>query len=217
MISLQTHPALRLSQPTQSVLWCRSCGSEGKLIAGYCSRCYARRHWDRRHFSGLRAQVLERDGHACQLCARPAQGKRSIVVHHRRPGVSKIPSLISLCPGCHARLHKTRVWAACSRLRPEQSLLPLLLEGTPSGGAGTTGARVRQNEIPAGFGNGTTLRTRVGPWLTSRSFRPSLETENSLSESALLVACPRRYDFEAFAPCLRESSHRLLRLGPHYV
>ncbi len=110
MISLQTHPALRLSR-RQSVLWCRSCGAEGKLIAGYCSRCYARRHWDRRHFSGLRAQVLDRDNHTCQLCTRPAQGKRSIIVHHRRPGVSKIASLISLCPGCHARLHKTRVWA----------------------------------------------------------------------------------------------------------
>ncbi len=102
------------STRTQSALWCCSCGSEGKLIAGYCSRCYARRHWDRRHFSGLRAQVLERDGHACQLCARPAQGKRSIVVHHRRPGISKVQSLISLCPACHARLHRTLIWRQAS-------------------------------------------------------------------------------------------------------
>jgi hypothetical protein len=33
-----------------------------------------------------------------------------MAVHHRRPGVSKIAYLISLCPGCHARLHKTLVW-----------------------------------------------------------------------------------------------------------
>ena len=94
----------------QSAFWCRACGSEGKLIAGLCSRCYSRRHWDKQYFAGLRCQVLERDGHACQICTRPAQGKRSIVVHHRRPGISKVLSLISLCPACHARLHRTRIW-----------------------------------------------------------------------------------------------------------
>lgn len=95
---------------TQQALWCRLCAQQGKLIGGYCSCCYARRRWDARYFAGLRAQVLARDSHTCQLCTRSAAGKRSIAVHHRRPGVSKIASLISLCPGCHARLHKTLVW-----------------------------------------------------------------------------------------------------------
>lgn len=99
------------STRAQSAFWCRACGAEGKLIAGFCSRCYSRRHWDKQYFAGLRAKVLERDGHACQLCTRPARGKRSILVHHRRPGVSKITFLISLCPACHARLHRTRIWA----------------------------------------------------------------------------------------------------------
>ena len=94
----------------QTTLWCRACGGEGKLIAGLCSRCYSRRHWDKHYFAGLRSQVLERDGHACQLCTRPARGKRSIIVHHRRPGVSKIAFLIALCPACHARLHRTKIW-----------------------------------------------------------------------------------------------------------
>ena len=105
-------PALRsVLARRQTTMWCRTCGGEGKLVAGLCSRCYSRRHWDKHYFAGLRAQVLERDGHACQLCTRPARGKRSIAVHHRRPGVSKVPSLISLCPACHARLHRTQVWA----------------------------------------------------------------------------------------------------------
>ena len=94
----------------QAALWCRACGGEGKLIASLCSRCYSRHHWDKHYFAGLRAQVLERDGHACQLCTRPARGKRSIIVHHRRPGVSKVAFLIALCPACHARLHRTRIW-----------------------------------------------------------------------------------------------------------
>lgn len=95
----------------QTALWCRACGGAGKLIAGLCSRCYSRRHWDKHYFAGLRAQVLERDGHACRLCPRQAEGKRSIAVHHRRPGHSTIAFLIALCPACHARLHRTRVWA----------------------------------------------------------------------------------------------------------
>jgi hypothetical protein len=95
---------------TQGVLWCRLCGEQGKLVAGYCSRCYSRRHWDKRYFAGLRVQVLARDNHACQVCSKAARGKRSIAVHHRRPGTSTLASLISLCPGCHARLHKTLVW-----------------------------------------------------------------------------------------------------------
>ena len=108
----------------QTTMWCRTCGGEGKLIAGLCSRCYTRRHWDKHYFAGLRAQVLERDGHACQLCTRPAKGKRSIIVHHRRPGVSKIAFLIALCPACHARLHRTRVLKHSLIRTPLQAMVP---------------------------------------------------------------------------------------------
>jgi 5-methylcytosine-specific restriction endonuclease McrA len=109
MLSSTTLVQKVAARRAQSALWCRACGGEGKLIAGLCSRCYSRRHWDKHYFAGLRAQVLDRDGHACQLCTRPARGKRSIIVHHRRPGISKAAFLIALCPACHARLHRTRV------------------------------------------------------------------------------------------------------------
>ena len=124
MSSIQPLSALPANLASrQRTLWCRSCAAEGKLIGGYCSRCYARRRWDRHYFAGLRAQVLARDGHSCQLCYQSASGKRSIVVHHRRPGVSKSHYLITLCPACHARLHRTHVWRLQPSGIPSQALL----------------------------------------------------------------------------------------------
>jgi 5-methylcytosine-specific restriction endonuclease McrA len=53
--------------------------------------------------------VLERDGYQCRACG-SADG---IAVHHRRPGFDATDDLITLCTGCHARVHKLlaiRVW-----------------------------------------------------------------------------------------------------------
>ena len=108
----------------QTALWCRVCGAEAKLIAGYCSRCYAQRRRDRVYFGGLRAQVLARDNYHCQACGRRGEGKRSLAVHHRRPGISRERWLVTLCLGCHARVHRLLFW----RRRFSKSLpLALLL------------------------------------------------------------------------------------------
>jgi hypothetical protein len=55
----------------------------------------------------LREKVLERDGYRCRVCDAPGRNKRSIIVHHRVPGKSVIHLMISLCPGCHAKVHRT--------------------------------------------------------------------------------------------------------------
>ncbi len=59
------------------------------------------------HFAGLRERVLERDGYRCSVCDASGRDKRSIIVHHRKPGRSLLSLMISLCPGCHAKVHRT--------------------------------------------------------------------------------------------------------------
>ena len=54
-------------------------------------------------------------------CLRSFGGrKRSIVVHHRVPGKSLLHLMISLCPGCHAKVGRTKVVLS--------QMPPLLLE-----------------------------------------------------------------------------------------
>lgn len=113
MISAAPQPIFASSfppRPRQQALWCRACGVDAKLVAGYCSSCYAQRRWDRIYFGGLRAQVLARDNYHCQACGRRGEGKRSLAVHHRRPGISRERWLVTLCLGCHARVHRVLVW-----------------------------------------------------------------------------------------------------------
>lgn len=51
------------------------------------------------------------------LCLRcVGRDKRSIIVHHRVPGKSLLNLMISLCPACHARIHRTR--AAVRLMQP---------------------------------------------------------------------------------------------------
>lgn len=83
-------------------------GRERILAHGMCSICYTLRHQDAAYFGGLRETVLERDGYRCRVCDASGRGKRAIVVHHRVPGKSVLPLMISLCPGCHAKVHRTR-------------------------------------------------------------------------------------------------------------
>ena len=42
-----------------------------------------------------------------RICDASGRDKRSITVHHRDPGRSVLNLMISLCPGCHARVHRT--------------------------------------------------------------------------------------------------------------
>lgn len=55
--------------------------------------------------------------------------KRSIIVHHRVPGKSLLHLMISLCPGCHAKVHRTK--AVLSQMEP--LLLELWREQHPEG------------------------------------------------------------------------------------
>jgi 5-methylcytosine-specific restriction endonuclease McrA len=92
----------------QLAMHCR-CGRETMLAHGMCATCYTLRRQDEEHFGGLRETVLERDGYRCRVCDAPGTGKRSIIVHHRVAGRSELKLMISLCPACHARVHRTKV------------------------------------------------------------------------------------------------------------
>ena len=103
----------------QRSLYCR-CGRQRVLANGMCATCYTLRRQDEAHFNGLREVVLERDGYCCRVCGASGRNKRSITVHHRKPGRSVLHLMISLCPGCHAKVHKTKAVLA--------EMPPLLLE-----------------------------------------------------------------------------------------
>lgn len=87
------------------------CGRAKITALGLCATCYSLKRQDREYFGGLREQVLARDRKRCRACGTPGTGKRTLAVHHRRPGVSALPLLITLCPGCHARVTHTLVLA----------------------------------------------------------------------------------------------------------
>jgi hypothetical protein len=92
----------------QRALFCSACGAP-PAIAGLCRRCYWRARHSHRSFAGHREAVLARDGYRCQACGAPEQH----TVHHRRPGVHAPAWLLTLCPACHAvihRLHTHRRW-----------------------------------------------------------------------------------------------------------
>ena len=112
----------------QRAMHCR-CGNETILAQGLCATCYTLKRQDQDHFGGLREVVLERDGHRCRVCDASGRDKRSIVVHHRIPGKSTLTAMISLCPGCHAKVHRTK--AVLSRMPP--LLLELWREQHPEG------------------------------------------------------------------------------------
>lgn len=117
----------------QRVLHCR-CGRQRVLANGMCATCYTLRRQDQEHFGGLREVVLERDGYCCRVCGASGRDKRSIIVHHRKPGRSVLHLMISLCPGCHAKVHRTK--AVLSEMPP--LLLELWREQHPCGHEQTT-------------------------------------------------------------------------------
>jgi hypothetical protein len=65
--------------------------------------CYRRRHYSARFFGGNRDSALERDGRDCRAC----QARQYLNVPHRRTGDHT--QLVTLCAGCHARVHRTRI------------------------------------------------------------------------------------------------------------
>ena len=91
-----------MRKSAQPSLFCR-CGAD-PAIAGLCRRCYRQAVHSRRRFGGHREAVLARDRYRCQGCG--AGNQRT--VHHRKPGRHASAWLITLCPACHATVHRLR-------------------------------------------------------------------------------------------------------------
>ena len=96
-----------MKKGSQRAFYCR-CGREKIVANGHCGTCYTLRRHDKKHFDGLRERVIERDSNSCRGCGASGRDKRSIVVHHRQPGRSRLDLMISLCPACHAKIHRTK-------------------------------------------------------------------------------------------------------------
>src|SRR6195952_734657 len=117
-----------MKKPVQRVMLC-GCGNAKILALGLCSTCYTLKRQDEEYFGGLREAVLERDGYRCRVCDASGRDKRSIIVHHRVPGKSVMNLMLSLCPSCHAKIHRTQ--AVLSVMPP--LLLELWREHHPKG------------------------------------------------------------------------------------
>ena len=103
-----TRPVTRSAQRS---LHC-PCGRAKIVARGLCgsaTRCAGRTGATS---AGLREAVLARDGRCCRVCHTPERGKRSLAVHHRVPGRSELGLMLTLCPGCHAKVTRTAVLRA---------------------------------------------------------------------------------------------------------
>jgi hypothetical protein len=91
-------------EPAQLDLFCR-CGRRSVELKGRscCRLCYGRRYRSLRFFGGLREVILKRDRFRCRASSASAR----LVVHHRS-GVNQRRRLITLCIGCHTRVHRYR-------------------------------------------------------------------------------------------------------------
>jgi len=83
------------------------CGNAKVLALGLYATCYTLKRQDEECFGGVREAVLERDGYRCRVCDASGRDKRSINVHHPVPGRSVLNLMISVCAGCHAKVHRT--------------------------------------------------------------------------------------------------------------
>ena len=95
------------------------CACGGRAVElktlGCCRSCYDRQYRSRRLFGGLRNRVLKRDGYRCRGC-----GSRSRVLVHHRDKRNEEELLLTLCIGCHMRVHHSygfRHWLPAMLLR----------------------------------------------------------------------------------------------------
>jgi hypothetical protein len=90
------------AEPVQLALLC-ACGRRPPELRGpgCCRLCYYRHYRSLRFFGGLRETVLRRDRFRCRVCGANAR----LVVHHRN-GDNRKRRLITLCIGCHTRVHR---------------------------------------------------------------------------------------------------------------
>ncbi len=119
------------SGPRQRSLWC-PCGCEEIHARGLCRQCYEDWRRDEQHFGGLRDEALKRD-RACIVC----YTLQKLLVHHRNPGVNKLPLFATLCRGHHNQVHHIRrirygmppklrqLWLEAHRSQPLQLELAL--------------------------------------------------------------------------------------------
>ena len=113
---------------SQRVMHC-PCGNAKVLALGavfhllYAEAAARRTFW---WIAGDSPGVTAIDAASAMLSGRD---KRSIVVHDRVPGRSVLRLMVCLCPGCHAKVHRTR--AALSAMPP--LLLQLWREQHPNG------------------------------------------------------------------------------------
>ncbi len=111
---------MRMGRLVQRSICC-PCGNDKVLAMGLCATCYTLKRQDEEYFGGQREAVLIRDGNRCAVpgCTTLKRGKRSIAVHHRKPGNSDPKLMITLCLACHAKvtrtLHLRREWPSLLR------------------------------------------------------------------------------------------------------
>lgn len=80
-----------------------ACGQTELYAKGRCARCYFAHRHDIQRFGGQREATIRRDGGRCRLCS-----SFEVVVHHRVKGDHG--SLVTLCPHCHPRLLRYRLF-----------------------------------------------------------------------------------------------------------
>ncbi len=126
----------RVTLVRQSVLSC-GCGEPAATGAGLCRLCARRVRLSRERFGGLREPVLRRDGYRCRGCGELNRG--ALIVHHRWPGRTLLWLLVTLCRGCHVKVHRRKapalafspfllmLWRELHRGWPEKGRLAFLL------------------------------------------------------------------------------------------
>lgn len=97
-----------MTKQRQIVMHC-PCGKPKVLARGMCANCYTLKRQDEAYFGGHREEVLKRDSYRCRVpgCTTVKRGKRSVAVHHRKPGNSDPSRMLCLCLSCHAKVSRT--------------------------------------------------------------------------------------------------------------
>ena len=94
-------PRVQRNRSFQRSFFC-FCGRSLESRLALCRICAISQSYSKRYFGGHRTAILERDNYSCQSCG----AGKWLNVHHRRPGLQDQEWLVTLCAGCHARVHR---------------------------------------------------------------------------------------------------------------
>ncbi len=172
----------------QQIPLCCPCGSLELFCRGLCRACYGGLRRSRTRFGGWREKILIRDHHRCRVCG----ARESLVVHHRwRRNVPA--ALITLCRGCHTRLHRL---GAINRWVPE-TLRALWAEQHPG-----VPCQIQFPEFPApraapDYGRGPRLRRRSA---ANTLPVPGHDSRSSEQDRGVLLLLPRQFSLSLAAP-----------------